>query len=123
MQTNTWQQFIVPLSALGVANRTNFTGFVIQDRVGAAQPTFYVDDIQLLATPAPALSHLSVNTTQAVRSMDARWFAVNTAIWDSNFDTPATISLLQVRSRAQAVAKYAHLSGGEQRPPAATRVR
>lgn len=30
---------------------------------------------------------------------------------------------LQVRSRAQAVAKYAHLSDSEQRPPAATRVR
>jgi hypothetical protein len=95
LHTNTWQQFIVLLSALGVANRTNFTGFVIQDRTGAAQPTFYVDDIQLLGAPAPALSHLSLNATQAVRSVDARWFAVNTAIWDSNFDTPATISLLQ----------------------------
>ena len=95
LQTNTWQQFIVPLSSLAVANKTNFTGFVIQDRISAAQPTFYVDDVQLVATPAPALSHLSVNATQAVRSVDARWFAVNTAIWDSSFDTPSTISLLQ----------------------------
>jgi len=95
LQTNTWQQFIVPLSTLAVANKTNFTGFVIQDRISAAQPTFYVDDIQLVAAPAPALSHLSVNATQAVRAADARWFAVNTAIWDSNFDTPTTISLLQ----------------------------
>jgi alpha-N-arabinofuranosidase len=95
LPTNTWQRFIVPLSALGVANRTNFTGLVIQDRVGAAQPTFYVDDIQLVPVPAPALSHLSLNATQAVRSVDARWFAVNTAIWDSNFDTPSTISLLR----------------------------
>ncbi len=95
LHTNTWQQVIVPLSALGVANKSNFTGFVIQDRVGAAQPTFYVDDIQLVAAPAPALSHLSLNATQAVRSVDARWFAVNTAIWDSNFDTPSTISLLR----------------------------
>jgi DNA-binding NarL/FixJ family response regulator len=30
---------------------------------------------------------------------------------------------LHVRSRAQAVAKFAHLSGGDQRPPAATRAR
>jgi hypothetical protein len=95
LPTNTWQRFIVPLSALGVANRTNFTGFVIQDRVGAAQPTFYVDDIQLVGAPAPALSHLSINATQAIRSVDARWFAVNTAIWDDNFDTPSTISLLR----------------------------
>jgi hypothetical protein len=95
LQTNTWQQFIVPLSTLAVANKTNFTGFVIQDRISAAQPTFYVDDIQLVAAPAPALSHLSINATQAVRAVDARWFAVNTAIWDSNFDTATTISLLQ----------------------------
>jgi hypothetical protein len=95
LQTNLWQQFIVPLSALGVANQTNFTGLVIQDRIGAAQPTFYLDDIQLVAIPAPALSHLSVNATQAVRTVDARWFAVNTAVWDGNFDTPDTISLLQ----------------------------
>ncbi len=95
LPTNAWQQFIVPLSAIGVANCTNFTGFVIQDRTGAAQPTFYVDDMQLVAAPAPAVVHLSLNATQAVRGVDTRWFAVNTAIWDSNFDTPSTIALLQ----------------------------
>ena len=46
---NTWQQFIVPLSGLGVANSNNFTGFVIQDSQGTAEPTFYLDDISLLA--------------------------------------------------------------------------
>jgi alpha-N-arabinofuranosidase len=95
LPANAWQQFIVPLSALGVANTNNFTGFVIQDRINAAQPTFYVDDIQLNATPAPALNHLSVNAGQSVRSVDSRWFAYNTAIWDSNFDTSTTISALQ----------------------------
>jgi hypothetical protein len=95
LPTNAWQQFIVPLSALGVANRSNFTGFVIQGRTGTAQPTFYVDDIQLMAAPAPGQVHLSLNATQSVRTVDARWFAVNTAIWDGNFDTPTTISLLQ----------------------------
>lgn len=48
--TNTWQQFTVPLSALGVANQTNFSGFVIQDSTGAGEPTFYLDDISLVAT-------------------------------------------------------------------------
>ncbi|MCX6927328.1 MAG: hypothetical protein NT154_29605 [Verrucomicrobia bacterium] len=95
LPTNAWRQFIVPLSALGVANRTNFTGFVIQDRTGTAQPTFYVDDIQLVAAPAPVLVHLSVNATQALRSVDARWFGVNTAMWDGYLDTPQTIDLLQ----------------------------
>jgi alpha-L-arabinofuranosidase len=95
LPTNGWQRFIIPLSALGVANRANFTGFVIQDRSGTAPPRFYVDDVQLVAAPAPAPVHLSLNATQAVRAVDARWFAVNTAIWDNNFDTPTTISLLQ----------------------------
>jgi len=95
LQTNTWQFFNVPLSALGVANRSNFTGFLIQDRIGAAQPTFYVDDIQLPAAPAPAVTHLSINATQSVRSVDARWFGINTAVWDWYFDTPQTVSLLK----------------------------
>ena len=95
LPTNAWQRFVVPLSALGVANRTNFTGFVIQDRTGTAPPTFYVDDIQLIAVPAPVPVHLSLNATKTVRAVDARWFAVNTAIWDSNFDSPSTVSLLQ----------------------------
>ncbi|HWX21185.1 MAG TPA: alpha-L-arabinofuranosidase [Candidatus Binatia bacterium] len=94
LQTNVWQQFTVPLSSLGVANTNNFTGFVIQDRLNAAQPTFYVDDIQLDPAPPPNPVHLSLKATQAVRSVDARWFAVNTAIWDGNFDTPTTISSL-----------------------------
>ena len=59
------------------------------------KPTFHVDDIQLVAAPAPELSHLSVNATQAVRTVDARRFAVNTAIWDGNFDTISTTSLLR----------------------------
>jgi hypothetical protein len=45
----TWQQFTVPLSALNVASVANFTGFVIQDSQGTAEPTFYVDDISLVA--------------------------------------------------------------------------
>jgi hypothetical protein len=49
LAANTWQQFSVPLSVLGVAGKPNFTGFVIQDTTGAAQPTFYLDDITLVA--------------------------------------------------------------------------
>jgi len=47
--TTNWQQFTVPLSALGVAGSNNFTGFVIQDSTGGTQPTFYADDISLVA--------------------------------------------------------------------------
>src|SRR6266487_4936079 len=47
LPASSWQQFTIPLSALGLANKSNATGIVIQDRIGATQPTFYLDDIQL----------------------------------------------------------------------------
>ena len=95
LTANTWQQFIIPLSALHVANVTNFTGFVIQGANNAVQPVFYLDDIQLIASPPPALAHLGVNAGRPLRTVDARCFGLNTAIWDSALDTPQTISLLQ----------------------------
>jgi hypothetical protein len=94
LPTNSWQQVTLPLSALGVANKTNFTGFVIQSRIGAVQPTFYMDDIQLTANPPPALVRISINATNIIRAADARWFGLNTAIWDSNFDTTFTSNAL-----------------------------
>ena len=90
LQTNTWQQFTIPLSALGVANKASFTGFVIQSRIGAVQPTYYLDDIQLNASPPPSPVHISVNASQTLRAADARWFGLNTAIWDGYFDTAYT---------------------------------
>ena len=90
-----WQPFTVPLSALGVANHSNFTGFVIQDRLGAPQPTFYVDDIRLNAAAPPSLVHLTADARQTLRTADRRWFGLNTAVWDGNLDTPQTIALLK----------------------------
>jgi hypothetical protein len=55
---NTWQKYSISLATLGLANRTDMDGFFIQDRIGAAQPTFYVDDIVLTtnSTPPPSVS-------------------------------------------------------------------
>jgi len=91
---NTWQQYTVPLAALGVANTTNFIGFAIQDDVGSAEATFYVDDIQLVSSVPPAVVHLSVNAGQTIRTADARWFGMNVAIWDTALDTPQTVTQL-----------------------------
>ena len=49
---------------------------------------------RLTAKPPPATVHVSVNATQTVRTVDARLFSVNTAAWDGQLDTPATISIL-----------------------------
>lgn len=91
--SNTWQKFTIPLSALGVANKTNFSRINIQFRPGP-NGTFYLDDLQLGAKSAPALIPLTLNATQAVRTVDSRWFGVNIAAWDGDFDTAQTVSLL-----------------------------
>ena len=92
---NTWVQYTVPLSTLGVASMTNFTGFVIQDSACMSEPTFYLDNIQLngVAGPPPQ-TPVTVNAGETIRTVDGRWFGVNATIWDNNFDTPQTIQLL-----------------------------
>lgn len=58
LTANTWQQVTLPLTALGIAGKPDFTRFTIQDRSGSAQPTFYLDDLVLVssATPPPSLT-------------------------------------------------------------------
>jgi hypothetical protein len=62
LAANTWQQMSFSLSALGVANQPNFIRFSIQDRSGAAEPAFYVDDITL-QTGVPVQSGTNANVT------------------------------------------------------------
>ncbi len=92
---NTWQQITIPLSSLGVANKHNTTGFSIQGRSGGSQPTFYVDDVQLVASTPPAVVHLGVNATHALQTVDARQFGFNTATWDGNLGASQTLPLVQ----------------------------
>ena len=68
---NTWQQFTIPLSILGVANSPNMDGFWIQDRIGAVQPVFYVDDISL-QTGVPVLSGTNANVTIQIDALANR---------------------------------------------------
>ena len=63
LATNTWQQFRIPLDALGVANQPNMDGFWIQDRIGSAQPTFYLDDISLVTNAVSAGTNAPVSIT------------------------------------------------------------
>ena len=95
VQANNWQQIVVPLSSLGVANMPNCSGFWIKGNTGSAQPTFYVDDIQLVAVPAPALVHLGVDAGQGLSTVDARQFGLNTATWDGSLGNAQTLPLLQ----------------------------
>src|SRR5208282_5169276 len=56
--TNTWTQFNIPLSTLGVANNTNCEGFWFYAS-NAGTTTFYVDSIQLNTATAPSLAAVS----------------------------------------------------------------
>ena len=94
LAANTWQQVSIPLSSLGVQNQPDLDGFWIQDRSGTTQPTFFVDTISIKAQPPPSVVNVTVNAAQPVRIIDARHFAVNTAVWDADFDTNNTINLL-----------------------------
>lgn len=58
---NAWRQINLSMSALGVANAQNFTGFWIQAATGASLPTFYVDDVVLqFGDPPPAPTNSTV---------------------------------------------------------------
>ena len=92
---NLWQKFSIPLSSLMVAGVSNYNRVTIKLTGSGTTGTFYVDDVQLVGAPAPALVHLTADASQTIRKADARWFGVNTAIWDGYFDTPATSNALQ----------------------------
>src|SRR5215472_5273587 len=90
-----WQQITIPLSTLNVANKPNCRGFWFQGNSGAAQPTFYVDDVQLVAAPLPSTVHLGVDAAHTVGTVDARQFGVNTATWDGALGNSQTLPLLR----------------------------
>src|ERR1051325_1979032 len=92
--TTNWQQIAVPLSSLGAANRTDVDGFWIENRNGTNIPTFCVDDWSLVAVPPPDVVSISVNAGQVVSTVDPRFFGLNAVIWDDNFDSANTVSLL-----------------------------
>jgi hypothetical protein len=101
LMTNTWQQFTIPLAILGVANSPNMDGFWIQDRIGAVQPVFYVDDISLQAG-APVLPGTNANVTIQIDAQANR-HAINPLIYGVAF--ASTSQLLDLNAPL-------HRSGG-----------
>lgn len=95
LPANSWAQYTVSLSSLGAASVTNLNKVTLQLTSYGTTNVFYLDQVQLTGKPAPALVHINLNNGQMVRSVDSRWAGFNTAIWDNNFDTPTTISLLR----------------------------
>jgi alpha-N-arabinofuranosidase len=98
LPANTWQQYTIPLTALGVANRADLNRLTLQLRADGTTGTFYLDDIELQPAPLPDVVNISVNATQMVRLVDERHFGVNLTMWDKFMDPPhhtTTASLLE----------------------------
>ncbi|MGD0815183.1 MAG: MBG domain-containing protein [Verrucomicrobiota bacterium] len=94
LPANSWQEYSIPLSSLLPAGVSNLSRINIQLRPNGSTNTFYVDNIYFSAQPAPAMTQLSVNASQTLRTADPRWFGVNTATWDGDLDTSYTSSAL-----------------------------
>ena len=95
LAANVWTNIVIPLSQLGVANKTNFNRLWLQLARNGTTNSFCLDTVNFISKPAPSPIHISVNATQTVRSVDSRWFGANTAIWDGDFDTFTTSSLIK----------------------------
>ena len=89
LTANAWRQFVIPFSTLGAVGVTNLNRINLQLTSSGTANAFYLDDINLMAI-APAPVHLTVNAGQTLRTADARWFGLNTAVWDGYFDTTTT---------------------------------
>jgi hypothetical protein len=89
-----WQQIVIPISSLGGPSLTNVNHIIIQVNTGPTG-TFYIDDVQLTANPAPVFVHVNIDPARKIRTADARWFGVNTAIYDPYLDTPDTTNALR----------------------------
>ncbi len=90
-----WRQVTIPLADLGAANTASLTGLYVQGASGSTQPAFWMDDIALVAAPAPAAVNVGVNASQTIRVVDERVFGVNAVTWDPQTAAPQTIALLQ----------------------------
>jgi len=74
--TNGWQEITVSLATLGAANKPDLDGFWIQDSTGAAQPTFYIDDVRLIAGAPSGPITLQVDASANRHAIDPRIYGV-----------------------------------------------
>jgi alpha-L-arabinofuranosidase len=76
-----WTQFTMTLSALG--NPGAIARLNIQDRSGASQPTFYVDDILIIGAAAPPAMNgvIRIQTGGVITPVDPRILGTNLPTW------------------------------------------
>ena len=85
-----WQEFVIPLAQLGIANVADLDGLWLQENAGVTQPTFFVDDVHLEFAPPPSVVNVTVNPKERIRKVDRRMFGLNAAVWDGAYASPNT---------------------------------
>ena len=104
LAANTWVQFNIPLSALGVANITNCEGFWFRASLNETK-TFYVDSIQLNVTAQPSLAVVSAKPRSSSLVLQLSGFSgqsywiessTNLAIWTTVSTNAVTYSSVNV---------------------------
>lgn len=101
-----WQQVKIALTALG--SPATIARLNLQDRSGAAQPTFYVDDLQLISgvsiatptstAPAPGNNTIRLNADGTALTVDPRILGTNLPAWLN----PTRLSNATFRARTTA---------------------
>jgi hypothetical protein len=76
-----WTEFQFVVTATGASA-------VLQFGFRDDPSNFGLDDISVVAP------QITIDTAQTLRVADGRWFGLNSAMWDSYYDTPQTVSLL-----------------------------
>jgi hypothetical protein len=94
LPAGTWQEFVIPLAQLGIANAADLSGLWLQENGGVTQPTYFVDDVSLEFAPPPSVVNVTVNPKQRIRKVDRRMFGLNAAVWDGAYASPNTTQLL-----------------------------
>jgi hypothetical protein len=103
LPTNAWVQMSFSLADMGVANRNDMDGFWIQDRTGAPQATFYLDDITLVGLPpTPALTNIYVDASLNRHAISPLIYGVAFASSNQLSDLNATLN----RSGGNAQTRY-----------------
>jgi endoglucanase len=78
LPANTWKEFEIPLSSLGVQGAPNITNFGFMNTSGAPAPTFYVDDIRLSrASSELQVAGVAIPTAPASGSFKVRGLVVD----------------------------------------------
>jgi alpha-N-arabinofuranosidase len=94
LPAGSWQEVVIPLAQLGIANVADLDGLWLQENSGTTQPTFFVDDVSLEFAPPPGVVNVTVNPKERIRKVDRRMFGLNAAVWDAAYSSPNTQALL-----------------------------